>query len=194
MPRATKEQSERTRARIVEVARMSFAERGYAGVGLERVAADAGVTRGALYHHFADKAALFTEVLDAVQASVARRIVEAAADVTDPADSLVVGSRAFLEACLEESARRILLVDAVAVLGWNVWREHDARHSGRLLAGVLDELSAAGRLHGLEPAAVAVLLGGAMNEAALWAAEPDGDVDAAWAGLERVLAAVVVEG
>ncbi|ACQ80578.1 transcriptional regulator, TetR family [Beutenbergia cavernae DSM 12333] len=190
MPRASRAESERTRARIVDVARTAFTAHGYQGVGLERIARDAGVTRGAVYHHFADKEALFAAVLDGVQASVAERIVAATADVSDPRRSLEIGSRAFLEACLADANRRILLVDAVAVLGWDVWREHDARHGGRTLTHVLGQLADADRLRGLDPAAAAVLLSGAMNEAAVWAATAGGDLEAAWAVLERLIDAV----
>ena len=193
MARATKEQSEATAARVLQIARRLFTERGYAGVGLEEIAAQAGVTRGAVYHHFASKLGLFQAVLAEVQSSVADAIERAAGAVADDWEKLEAGCRTFLAASTSDEARRVMLVDAPAVLGWNAWRERDAATSGRMLAHVLRRLRATGRLGDVSVDAAAALLSGAMNEAALWiAAAPDPQlaIEQAWTVLRRSLHAI----
>ena len=183
MPRATKEQSELTARAVRASAFGLFAEHGYAEVGLERVAEQAGVTRGAVYHHYGSKVGLFTAVVADAQAIVARSVADAAPDDGWPA--LEAGSVAFMRAVVDPAVRRILLVDGPAVLGWGVWRELDAAHAGRQLAeglGALDDLA-------VEPAAATALLNGAMNEAALWIAA-GGDAAEAERGLLRLIASL----
>jgi AcrR family transcriptional regulator len=188
MPRASREQSEATASRVMETARALFVERGYAAVGLEEVAAAAGVTRGAVYHHYASKKALFEAVLGDVQRSVAAAVEEAAAG--EPWEQLERGCRAFLTASVDPQVRRVLVIDAPAVLGWETWREHDAAQSGRLLEEVLGTLAESGELRPVSVGATAALLNGAMNEAALWiaaAADPDSAVEEAWTPLALLL-------
>lgn len=190
MPRASKEQSEATAAAVRAAARRLYAERGYASVPLDEIAAAAGVTRGAVYHHYGSRQGLFAAVHADVQAGVAAAVDAATQDVTDPWQSLETGCRAFLEASVADDARRIMLVDGPAVLGWAAWRDVDAASSGRLLDDVLAELADAGRLRDLPVAATSALLTGAMNEAALWiATSPDrtAAADAAWTGLRALL-------
>ncbi|GEK22339.1 TetR family transcriptional regulator [Cellulomonas xylanilytica] len=180
MARATKEQSEVTAAQIRTTARRLFADLGYADVSLERVAELAGVTRGAVYHHFGSKLGLFTAVVDDAQAVVAAAVAEAAPD--DGWTAIEAGSLAFMRAVVDPSVRRVLLVDGPAVLGWTAWRSMDEAHSGRLLVdglGALDDLA-------VDPAAAAALLNGAMNEAALWIAA-GGDAALAEHGVLRMI-------
>lgn len=183
MARATKQQSEQTERDVRATARRLFAEHGYAAVGLELVAAEAGVTRGAVYHHFGSKFGLFTAVVGDAQSSVAAAVAEAAPG--DGWDALEAGCLAFLRAAVAPEVRRILLVDAPAVLGFSAWRRLDAEHSGQLL----DEGLAALPDLAVDPAAAAALLNGAMNEAALWISE-GGDARAAESGLVRILGAL----
>ena len=180
MPRATKEQSELTARAIRAVALRLFAEVGYAEVGLERVAALAGVTRGAVYHHFGSKRGLFTAVVEDAHTVVAGAVLEAAGDDGWPA--IEAGCVAFMRAAVDPAVRRVLLVDGPAVLGWAAWRSLDAAHSGTLLVSglrALDDLA-------VDAGAAAALLDGAMNEAALWIAD-GGDADQAERGLLRVI-------
>ena len=152
---------------------------------LEEVAAAAGVTRGAVYHRYASKEALFAEVLSGVMAEVADR-VEATADGLedeDPWVRLVAGCLAFVEAATAPGVRRILLVDGPAVVGWERWRDLDAAHSRRTLEEGLTAIDEAGRLRG-DPTAAAILLSGALNESALWVSAAD-DPDAAMAALRE---------
>lgn len=193
MARSSREETEATRARVLEAAHELFAERGYAAVGLEEVALAAGVTRGAVYHHYGSKRGLFAAVHGRAQEAVGAAIEAATGSFTDPWEMLEVGCRAFLEAAIAPEVRQVLLVDAPAVLGWDVWREQDAAHSARMLGEVLTELRRAGVLADLPPAAVAAVLSGAMNEAALGAAslpDPGRGVDDALQVLQPMVRAL----
>lgn len=197
MPRTTRAQSDATAARVLDTARALFTEHGYAGVGLETVAARAGVTRGAVYHHFGSKLGLFEAVVGAAQRSVADAIERSAGSAEDPWDALETGCRVFLTAAAAEDTRRIMLIDAPAVLGWNAWRDLDAANSARLLDDVLDELATAGILGAVSVRAASALLSGAMNEAALWIAAQHDPVDAieqAGAVLQRLLRSLRTPG
>lgn len=193
MARSTREQTEATRERIIAAAHARFAERGVEDVALEEVARDAGVTRGAVYHHFGSRQGMFGAVHRRVQERVAVEIEAATSGVTDPWEALELGCRAFLTAAVAPEVRRILLVDAPAVLGWREWRETDAAHSGRLLGEVLRELVDRGVVAVGSVEAAQALLSGAMNDAALWAAtlsDPHEGVGEAWQVLRRMLAAL----
>ena len=193
MPRATREQSEATAAAVLAAGRALFAERGYAAVGLEQVAAAAGVTRGAVYHHYGSKAGLFAAVHEAVQASVAAAIDAATRGLADPWAGLEAGCRAFLVASVADGSRRIVLLDGPAVLGWARWQESDARHSVRRLDEALAFLDRSGALAVASVPAASALLSGAMNAAATWiAGAPDRDAatEEAWATLLPLLAAL----
>ena len=109
-------QAEATRALLIDVARQSFTERGYAATSIDDIIQQAGVARGALYHHFSGKEALFRAVYETVEGEVMTRVLEAAASETSPWDSVRAGLSAFLDACLEPSFRRIVVLDSVSVL------------------------------------------------------------------------------
>ena len=161
-------------------------------MALEETAAKAGVTRGAVYHHFAGKPALFAAVLAQVQSEVADAVGRAAS-VGDLWPDLEAGCRAFLVASLSPDRRRIMLVDAPAVLGWATWRRGDAVTSGRLLDNVLADLHATNRLAVDSVPAAAALLSGAMNEVVLWSVEqpdPQSAIEQAWIELHRLLSAL----
>ncbi len=123
--------SEATIAAILRVARASFGKRGFATTTIDRIAADCGVAKGAVYHHFASKEELFTAVLEAVQADVAQAPVSPAdRQLTDPLDQIAAGVLRYLLATSEANTRRILLIDGPTVVGWQKWREIDARIFG----------------------------------------------------------------
>jgi AcrR family transcriptional regulator len=186
-------QRERTRGELLRVGRRLFGEQGYAAVGLAELVAAAGVTKGALYHHFpGGKTDLFRAVLAQVQGEVADAVAAAADAEPDPWARLATGCRAFLTASTEPAARRIMLVDGPAVLGWNEWRAMDEAGAAHHLAEALAELVDAGVLDPQPVAPLAHLLSGAMNEAALWVAgtgDPDDPADLA-ANLADALAAL----
>jgi AcrR family transcriptional regulator len=122
------ERSEATRTKLLGVARKLFRARGYADTSLDDIAARAGVTKGAFYHHFEDKKAIFTAVFEEAE----RQLVEAAAAGGRGGDvwsRFRAGCRAFLEASMDPGIQRVALHDAPVVLGWEVWREIADRHS-----------------------------------------------------------------
>lgn len=193
MARATKQQSEATAARILHSALALFAERGFAAVGLDEVATAAGVTRGAVYHHFSSRTGLFRAAHAWAQSEVAGAITKATATLSDPWHALEVGCRAFLDASVRDDIRQILLLDAPAMLGWDAWRDLDAQNSGRLLSDALAELAEGGILEVDSVPACHALLSGAMNDAALWAASlpnAQAGIDQAWPILRRMLNAL----
>ena len=162
-----------TRTALVAAARQLFAEHGYADVGTERVAQAAGVTRGALYHQFADKADLFAAVLEAVEVDLTQRLIDvvAAMPQDDPLAVVAAGAEAWLDASVEPEVRRIALLDGPAVLGWERWREVGMRHGFGLVTGLLGELIEAGAIPAQPIEPVAHVLIGALDEAALYVAQ-----------------------
>src|SRR4051812_39553316 len=114
--RTQAERTARTRAALIGAARALFAERGYAGAGREEIVERAGVTRGAMYHHFASKEALFLAVYEAVEYDLLQAIAEAAMRATDAVEMLQLGALAFLDAAATPEVRRICLLDAPAVI------------------------------------------------------------------------------
>lgn len=180
MARASRAQSAETERRLRSVARALFAERGFADVSVEQVAAEAGVTRGAIYHHFGSKHGVFEAVLDDALAEIAASVADAAPG--SGWQAIIDGSIAYLRAATDPATRRIVLVDGPAVVGWERWRGADARNSARLLAEGLAELDDLA----IDPSAASALLNGAMNEAALWIAG-GGDPALAEDGLVRMI-------
>lgn len=184
------EQRTVTTAKLVVTSRALFAELGYAQTPTEEIVRRAGVTRGALYHHFENKEGLFHAVVVAVQQDVAQRIMAAADAAVDLWEQLLAGCRAFLEATLDPEVRRILLLDAPAVLGWEKWRALDAEHSMQTLDWILTALVQEGRIQVISIPAAVHLLSGAMNEAALWIAQaeqPERALEEAMATLAQLL-------
>lgn len=188
---ATKaEQRERTRAEIVRIATRRFAASGYAGVALEDLVAEAGLTRGALYHHFGSKQGLFRAVVEHAQARVADAVEDAASGHDDAREDFLAGCRAFLEASLAPEVRRVLLVDGPAVLGWDAWREGDLETSVRHLDAGVAELVDAGVIEDRGLGTVAAMFSGALNEVALAnasASDPAAGIDEAVEVLRRLL-------
>ncbi|HWF78646.1 MAG TPA: TetR family transcriptional regulator [Caulobacteraceae bacterium] len=131
------EQGLETRREIIEAARRLFAEHGYAGVSIEQVLAASGVSRGALYHHFRGKEALFEAVFEAMEAEIAQIVLARSAAAASPAEALAVGGDAFLDLAREKAVRQIVLTDAPAALGWEKWRAIDAQHGFGLLKAAL---------------------------------------------------------
>jgi AcrR family transcriptional regulator len=172
------ERSEATRAQLVGTATELFATRGYAGVGTEDVVRGAGLTRGALYHHFADKRELFAAVHERQErelvAGIGARMAEAAESATDPVELLAIGMRAFLDACLRPAVLRITLQDAPTVLGWARWREVSEQYGLGLTINALRAAMDAGALRRQAVRPIAHLLLAALAEAAqLIAHAPD---------------------
>lgn len=194
-PRTQAERRATTRAALVDAGRRLFGAEGYAEVGTERVAREAGVTRGALYHLFADKAELFAAVLDRAEAEIAERMVAAVGGL-DPADTaalLLAGADAFLDACAEPDLQRIVLLDGPSVLGWDRWREICFGHSVGLVAALLADGMARGSIPPQPVDPLTHVLVGAVDEAALYVARAADPIQARadMAAVLRRLAAAV---
>jgi AcrR family transcriptional regulator len=175
-PRPRRTQADRsaaTRNALVAAARRLFAEQGFAEVSNDAIVAAAGVTRGALYHQFADKTALFDAVLDAVEADIARRLTDAvaAAGITDPVEAIRHVIRTWLDVCVEPEIHRIALIDGPSVVGWAHWREVCQRHVFGLAQVLLTRGIELGRIHSQPVRPLAHILMGASDEAALYVAE-----------------------
>jgi AcrR family transcriptional regulator len=167
-PRTKAGQREATTAALIKAARELFADRGYAAVGTEEIVQRAGVTRGALYHHFkGGKEDLFQAVLVQISAETTQLVMQAAAQVEDPWEALVAGADAFLDASANPEVQRIMLVDGPAVLGWDAWRAADGDYALGLLEAALQRAIDAGRLIEQPARALAHVLIGALDEAAM---------------------------
>ncbi len=180
--RTQAERSAATSAALIAAARPLFAERGYAAVGTPEIARAAGVTRGAMYHQFADKAALFRAVAEAVEADVTRRLAEgvAAGGADDPLAVLHAVVDGWFDACDEPEVRRILLLDAPVVLGWEGVRDLAQEYGLGLTEQLLQAAMDAGQIAPLPLRPLAHVLLGALQEAALVVtAEPDARADTA---------------
>lgn len=127
--RTQRERSETTTRALVEAARDLFAERGYEATFLDHIADATGVTKGALYHHFASKKELFAAVFEQEQQQLARTVGRAYAKERDAWTAFGVGCRAFLQASLDPGVQRITLLDAPSVLGWEAMRRIEAGYS-----------------------------------------------------------------
>ncbi|MEJ7584259.1 MAG: TetR/AcrR family transcriptional regulator [Acidimicrobiales bacterium] len=168
VPRRTQvERSRATRTALLGAARALFAEHGFSSTGREQIAERAGVTRGALYHHFGTKGELFAAVVEELEEEIAAQVVAAGLEAADPADALRRGCLAFLDACLDPAVRRIVLLEAPAVLGWERWREMDERFGLALVSHGLQAAMDAARLDRVPIDPLAHMLLGALNEAAL---------------------------
>jgi AcrR family transcriptional regulator len=167
-------QSEATRAALIATARALFAERGYAGVGTEEIVRTAGVTRGALYHHFAGKKELFEAVYEDVERQLVEQIAASAiSSATDPLEALHAGAQAFLDACEDPAVQRIALVDAPSVLGWEQWREIGLRYGFGLVRSTVEAAMDAGLIERQPVDALSHLLLGAIDEGAMLIARAD---------------------
>lgn len=194
MERKRRTQADRTaatRGALIAAARELFAGRGFADVSTPEIAAAAGVTRGAMYHHFADKQALFLAVATAVEVDVTQRLADAVggAGHADPLDALRHAATAWLDECEHGEVRQVLLVDGPTVLGWAAFRDLALDYGLGLTEALLAACVEAGRIRPLPPRALAHLVLGALQEAALMiAADPASRDDA------RAVLAALVDG
>src|SRR6516225_5279107 len=189
--------SEATRRRLVTAARTLFGARGYADVGTEEIVRAAGVTRGALYHQFRDKADLFAAVAEEVEAEISERIAAGAGAATDPVEALRAGARLFLDACAEPEVERIILLDAPAVLGWEAWRDLAGRYGLGLVRFGLRAAMDAGVIVPQPVVPLAHVLIGALSECALYVARAeDGPAarEQCVAILDRILRGLMPDG
>ncbi|WP_305792126.1 TetR/AcrR family transcriptional regulator [Stappia sp. 28M-7] len=165
--RGNSERSAEMRGELIAAGRRLFAEKGFADTSTPEIVAAAGVTRGALYHHFADKTALFAAVFEAESREVAREIEDESNDAASAREALLAGARAYFTAMRAPGRCRILLVDGPAALGPNEAIRLDALHAGRTLREGLTEALAQGALRALPLDALTGVLSAAFDRAAL---------------------------
>jgi AcrR family transcriptional regulator len=173
--RTQQERSAATRDALISSARKLWGARGYAEVGTPEIAAAAGVTRGAMYHQFADKAALFGEVVEAVEQDVMARMATIVAEsgAGSPADAIRAAVDAWLEVSGDPEVRQLILLDAPSVLGWAAFRDVAQRYSLGMTEQLLTEAIRAGQLADQPVRPLAHVLIGALDEAAMAIATAD---------------------
>ncbi|BCZ23720.1 TetR/AcrR family transcriptional regulator [Mycobacterium senriense] len=170
--RTQAERAAETRDALMGAARPLFASVGFADASLETIVRDAGVTRGALYHHFADKTELFAAVFEQVEGEMAARMGEAvaAAGHSDPVEIMRLCSGLWLDACAEPEVQRIVLLEALAVLGWERWSDIGHRYNIGFVTGLLTEAIESGSIPRQPVEATALTIMGALREATLYIA------------------------
>jgi AcrR family transcriptional regulator len=173
--RTQAERAAGTREALIGAARPLFAAQGFADAALEAIVRSAGVTRGALYHHFGDKVELFAAVFEQIEGEVAAQMGEAiaASKQTDPIAIMRLGVDFWLDACSDPEVQRIVLVDAPAVLGWTRWTEIGNRYNIGMVRDLLAGAIEIGRIPKQPVEATALTMLGAMREATLYVVRAD---------------------
>src|SRR3954468_6304525 len=167
--RTQTQRAETTREALLASARELFTERGYDDVGTEEIVRAAGVTRGALYHRYGDKASLLEAVYNRIEAESTERVarIVLGSELHSPLEAMKAGIEAFLEECAQPELRQIALHDAPAVLGWERWREIGAANGLGLIEASLAAAIEAGEIRPVPVKPTAHLLMGALDEAAM---------------------------
>ncbi|QUG74776.1 TetR family transcriptional regulator [Erwinia sp. E602] len=174
MVRRTRAEMEETRATLLATARTFFCEHGYAATSMDDLTAHAGLTRGALYHHFGDKKGLLAAVVEQIDAEVDGRLQAISDSAADPWQGFRQRCRAYLEMALEPEIQRIVLRDARAVLGGAT--PESQRYCLDSMQRLIAEMMQQGIVAQADPQALAALIYGSLAEAAVWiAGEEDGD-------------------
>jgi AcrR family transcriptional regulator len=170
-PRRTQaERTAATRSALVGAARKLFATNGFNDVSTQAIVDAAGVTRGALYHQFADKAELFTAVYEEVEAELVAAVGSGIVDrePTGAVEAMRLGAHLFLDLCSAPEVQQIVLVDAPTVLGWAQWRAMGVKYGLGVIEGMLAQAVAEGAIPEQPLRASAHVLLGALDEAALY--------------------------
>lgn len=165
--RGNEERSAEMREQLIAAGRRLFAGKGFTATATPEIVAEAGVTRGALYHHFADKTALFAAVFEAETRIVAAEIEAGSVGSATARDALLSGARAYFAAMRKPGRCRILLVDGPAALGPAEAQRIDALHAGRTLREGLDIATSTGAIRALPVEALSTVLSAAFDRAAL---------------------------
>jgi AcrR family transcriptional regulator len=161
------ERRQATRTAVIKAASRLFGDRGFAATTIDEIAAAARVAKGAVYHHFATKEAVFEAVFDQVSAGLLAEVDRVARSEKDALTAMAKGTQAYFAACAEDRTGQIVLHDGPAVLGWERWREIDNRHFGGRFLVALTRAMDEGLIarQPIEP--LARLLLGAVTEAAV---------------------------
>ncbi len=160
---------------LISATRPLFASLGFAEASLETIVRDAGVTRGALYHHFADKTELFAAFFEQVEGEMAARMGEAvaAAGKSDPVEIMRLCAGLWLDACADPEVQRIVLLEALAVLGWERWSDIGHRYNIGFVTALLTDAIESGSIPRQPVEATALTVMGALREATLYIARAD---------------------
>src|SRR3954447_6135368 len=180
---------EATRRALLDAARSLFAEKGYHGAAAEEIVRRAGLTRGALYHHFEDKRDLFRVVVDEMEGEIDEEIEAAERAQPDLPGAVMAGHRPVVDAVHDPEMRRTFFLEGPAVLGWE-WREIDARHAVGKIEEGLEALTGGGFVEPQPVGPLARLINGALLEAAFFVAaseEPEAARDEVWGAMERLV-------
>jgi AcrR family transcriptional regulator len=180
------EQADATRTALSAAARQLFTERGYAATSTTEIVERAGVTRGALYHHFAAKEDLFRAVFEQLEGEVTRHVAKEALTSADPLERLRRGTRAYLDACIDPAVQRVVLLEGPSVLGWQTWQEVEQRYGYGLVVAGVEAAIGAGLIAAQPVEPLAHVLFGALTEAGMVVARAD-DSDAARAEMEAAM-------
>jgi AcrR family transcriptional regulator len=178
-----------TRRALLDAARSLFAEKGYHGTAAEEIVGRAGLTRGALYHHFEDKRDLFRVVVDEMEGEIDEEIEAAERAQPGLPEAVMAGYRAFVDAVLDPEMRRTFFLEGPSVLGWE-WREIDARHAVGKIEEGLEALIAEGFVEPQPVGPLARLINGTLLEAAFFVAaseDPEVARDEVWGAMERLV-------
>jgi AcrR family transcriptional regulator len=165
--RTQRERSEATTSEVLAAARKLFSEAGYSATSLDAIAAEAGLTKGAIYHHFSNKQEVFRAVYEQERARLAEIEQDAYSRKRDPWHGFTAACLAFLEASLDPGVQRITILDAPGALGWQTIRETYGRDALAMMAFALEESMRAGRLRKRPVAPIAHMLHGAIEELAM---------------------------
>jgi AcrR family transcriptional regulator len=180
------EQADATRTALSAAARQLFTGRGYAATSTTEIVERAGVTRGALYHHFAAKEDLFRAVFEQLEGQVTEHVAKEALTSTDPLEQLRRGTRAYLDACIDPAVQRVVLLEGPSVLGWQTWQEVEQRYGYGLVVAGVEAAIGAGLIAAQPVEPLAHVLFGALTEAGMVVARAD-DSDAARAEMEAAM-------
>jgi AcrR family transcriptional regulator len=167
------EQADATRTALGAAARQLFTERGYAATSTTEIVERAGVTRGALYHHFAAKEDLFRAVFEQLEDEVTKHVAKVALTSADPLEQLRRGTRAYLDACIDPAVQRVVLLEGPSVLGWQTWQEIEQRYGYGLVVTGVEAAIGAGLIAAQPVEPLAHVLFGALTEAGMVVARAD---------------------
>jgi AcrR family transcriptional regulator len=180
------EQADATRTALGAAARQLFTERGYAATSTTEIVERAGVTRGALYHHFAAKEDLFRAVFEQLEDEVTKHVAKEALTSADPLEQLRRGTRAYLDACIDPAVQRVVLLEGPSVLGWQTWQEIEQRYGYGLVVAGVEAAIGAGLIAAQPVEPLAHVLFGALTEAGMVVARAD-DPGVARADMEAAM-------
>lgn len=174
--RSNRERTEKTRSALVSASRALFVEKGYADTSTPEIVAAAGITRGALYHHFEDKRALFRAVVTDEAREVAHAIEQSTSPHLTPTDALVAGSEAYLDAMRVPGRTRLLLIEGPSVLGPVEIKSLDEENAARTLReGLVAAIGGKPAMSAEQLTALTDLLSAAFDRAALAVAGGEDD-------------------